>query len=326
MINKIVGISSLLSDTEREQITSIIGGGRTSDYRRDIVSSDLDADKMDYLLRDAHFAGVRYGSFDLDKIIDVCRKYERGNESYLMIREEGIFAVEQLVLAKQYMTQQVYAHRVRTITDLMIVRGLELAIEDGHSEIKRLFSYDGSMEFLEFYLKFDDNRLMSEMMDERYQRSSEIFKRLQRRLLYKEVAEIRLDGSDVTDSIARGRLLNMSSGQAYELEKRIARMIGCEPWEVVVHKKSIKHPAYQEGGGLEPDAIHVMSSDGNSKTMGEFPDLISPRFPRTERIHVVAPMQFDSSLSRQARQEKADSTRGQIRGLIFDELDSGGSA
>ena len=88
VINKVDEVASLLSDDDRETITKIIAGERRRDYRRDIVSSDLDADKMDYLLRDAHYAGVRYGYFDLDKIIDVCRKYSRGEESYLIVREE----------------------------------------------------------------------------------------------------------------------------------------------------------------------------------------------------------------------------------------------
>ena len=295
IINNVDEIASLVSDEDRDAITSIITGGKTRDYRKDVVSSDLDADKMDYLLRDAHFAGVRYGSFDLDKIIDVCRKYERGSESYLVVREEGIFAVEQLVLAKQYMTHQVYAHRIRTITDLMIVRGLELAIEDGYEDIKKLFSYDGSKDFLKYYLEFDDGLLMSAMMNEKFPRPMEVFQRLRQRMLYKEVAEIRLNALDVADSITRGQLLSLDSERIAELENRVAESIGCEPWEVIVHKKSIKHPAYQQSSGLEPEAITVLMSDGSSRAMSEFPDLISPRVSHTERLHVIAPVEAHST-------------------------------
>ena len=309
IINNVGDIASLVSKEDREAITSIIAGGRTRDYRKDIVSSDLDADKMDYLLRDAHFAGVRYGSFDLDKIIDVCRKSERGSESYLVVREEGIFAVEQLVLAKQYMTQQVYAHRIRTITDLMIVRGLELAIEDEYQKIKKLFSYNGSTDFLKSYLEFDDGLLMSAMMNEQFPRPMKIFQRLRQRMLYKEVAEIRLDPIDVADSITRGQLLSLDPERIVELEGRIAKSIGCESWEVIVHKKSIKHPAYQQSSGLEPDAITVLMSDGSSKAMSEFPDLISPRVSQTERLHVIAPREIGS----------ADRT-DEVKTLVFDSV------
>ena len=178
------------------------------DYRRDIVSSSLDADKMDYL-RDAHFAGVRYGLFDLDKVVDACRKHARGEESYLVIDEEGLFAVEQLVIAKHYMTQQVYAHRVRTVTDLMIVRGLELAIEDGVPELQRLYSYDGSVEFLERYLRHDDGSVVQALLKCQQRRPKSIFDRLFYRRLFKELALLPLNERQVPDSIARGQLLNL---------------------------------------------------------------------------------------------------------------------
>ena len=53
---------------------------------------------MDYLLRDSYFAGVQYGRFDLEKIIDVCRvyKYEKGDESYLAFHHDGIYALDVL--------------------------------------------------------------------------------------------------------------------------------------------------------------------------------------------------------------------------------------
>ena len=317
VINKVDEVASILSGDDRESITKLIAGERRRDYRRDIVSSDLDADKMDYLLRDAHFAGVRYGHFDLDKIIDVCRKDDRGDESYLIVQEEGIFAVEQLVLAKHYMTHQVYAHRVRTVTDLMIVRGLELAIEDGHGDIKNLYSYDGSEDFLNFYLQFDDSRLMSAVMNDEYPRAAKVFQGLHQRKLYKEVVAIRLNELDVDDSITRGNLLNLSSDELPCIENRVAELMDCEPWEVIVHKKSIKHPAYQTTEGLEPEAIHILSSDGTSKAMSEFPDLISPRMPKTERLHVIAPISTDSQDSRQTRQIDVDRMREKIKSLIF---------
>ena len=324
VIDKDDELASLLSQDDRNEIAGILSEGRTRDYRRDIVSSDLDADKMDYLLRDAHFAGVRYGSFDLDKVIDVCRRYERGNESYLVVDEEGIYAVEQLVLAKQYMTRQVYAHRVRTITDLMIVRGLELAIQDGHDDIGKLFAYDGSGEFIASYLQFDDGRLMSTALDDRYPRSKNVFERLRERKLYKEVAEIRLDDLGVDDSITRGLLLNLDQKGMDELERRGAALVGCEPWEVIAYRKSIKHPAYQESGGLEPDAIHVLPRNSTPKAMSEIPDLISPRLPTAERLHIIAPTQAYTQGTRQERHQATEDMKDSMTRMVFDYVGGGG--
>ena len=128
IVTKSPGLDDILSVEEREGIEAIISGSRGRSFLRDIVSSNLDADKMDYLLRDGHFAGVKYGTFDLDKVIESCIKHETADESYLHIEEDGAFAVEQLIVSKWHMNQQVYGHRVRIITDAMIVRGLNLAI------------------------------------------------------------------------------------------------------------------------------------------------------------------------------------------------------
>ena len=115
---------------------------------------------MDYLLRDSYFAGVKYGTYDLEKIIESCRVDRRGNESYLAISDEGIHALEQLLLAKHHMTQQVYHHRVRSISDAMIVRGIELAIDKENQEITQLYRYDRTSEFIENYMEYHDERLI----------------------------------------------------------------------------------------------------------------------------------------------------------------------
>jgi HD superfamily phosphohydrolase len=74
-------IASVLSEEEREAVVELLKDPPKRDFKHDIISSSLDADKMDYLLRDSHFAGVQYGRFDLEKIIDACRVHrERERE------------------------------------------------------------------------------------------------------------------------------------------------------------------------------------------------------------------------------------------------------
>ena len=102
-------IREALSERVRQAAASLISEQPVRKFERDIVSSSLDADKMDYLLRDSYFAGVTYGQFDLEKIVDSCRVIKSGQESYLAVHHEGIYAVEQLVLAKYHMSQQVYS-------------------------------------------------------------------------------------------------------------------------------------------------------------------------------------------------------------------------
>ena len=91
-----------------------------------MVSGPLDADKQDYLLRDSHYAGVNYGVFDIHQLQRSLACEEFDAQKQLVIRPDGIHAVEQFVLAKYYLTTMVYRHKVRLVTDQMIVRAIIL--------------------------------------------------------------------------------------------------------------------------------------------------------------------------------------------------------
>ena len=75
-----------------------------------VVSGELDVDKMDYLLRDSLFCGVRYGHFDLERVLDTLAPLEDVEREVwgLGVEEGGVHAVEGLVLARYYMFTQVY--------------------------------------------------------------------------------------------------------------------------------------------------------------------------------------------------------------------------
>jgi HD superfamily phosphohydrolase len=99
---------------------------------RDIVSGPTDADKLDYLLRDSYFAGVKYGEYDLERVIDSARVIApRSAQTQLGFDADGLWAVEGLLMARHHMHRQVYGHKTRLSTDIMITRALRLAIAEG---------------------------------------------------------------------------------------------------------------------------------------------------------------------------------------------------
>ena len=76
-----------------------------------VISGDLDVDKMDYLLRDGLFCGVRYGNYDLERLLDTMLPLadpQRGGAWGLGVEEGGVHALEALVMARYYMFTQVY--------------------------------------------------------------------------------------------------------------------------------------------------------------------------------------------------------------------------
>lgn len=156
-------LDALVGKGDLEKIIQMLSRGYGEPCLRSIVSGPLDADKQDYLLRDSHSCGVKYGVFDLAQLHRALRAVEDPTDKsmQLMISDDGVHAFEQFILAKYYMTTQVYSHKVRIITDMMIARAIRLGIEvDGIDELRELFLYDGSSDFIKGYVEWDDSRFL----------------------------------------------------------------------------------------------------------------------------------------------------------------------
>lgn len=103
----------------------------------EMVTSDaFGADRIDYLLRDSHHAGVAYGRFDHYRLIDTLRILPKGEdatatEPQLGVERGGLNSAEALLLARYFMFRQLYFHHVRRIYDIHLVEFLESFLPDG---------------------------------------------------------------------------------------------------------------------------------------------------------------------------------------------------
>lgn len=86
---------------------------------RDIVSGQVDADRTDYLLRDAYHCGVDYGRFDYRRLIECLTVWhdDDSDELEIAIHRDGVQSFESLILARYQMNTQVYYHRLRRVYD-----------------------------------------------------------------------------------------------------------------------------------------------------------------------------------------------------------------
>lgn len=132
--------------------------GRMSDrklhFLRDLVSGQIDADRMDYLLRDSYYCGVQYGRYDLHRLMDtlcIC-KDERSGIWQLGIESDGVQAVEEFVFARYWMFIQVYFHKTRRIYDHYLTQYLDSTIASYPRGISE-------------YLKVNDNTLLKRIND-----------------------------------------------------------------------------------------------------------------------------------------------------------------
>ncbi|MBV9646471.1 MAG: HD domain-containing protein, partial [Candidatus Eremiobacteraeota bacterium] len=100
-------------DVDPDAVAALIVGDGTSaaPVLRELVSGpNLDADRMDYLLRDAYFTGIAGGRYDAEQLIASLRAFERGGTLSLGVDVRGIVALESFVLARYMMFATVYFH------------------------------------------------------------------------------------------------------------------------------------------------------------------------------------------------------------------------
>ena len=110
-----------------ENIASIINGTFQPKALAQLVSSQLDVDRMDYLLRDSLMTGAKYGIYDLEWIIKSLEIDEENDRLYVSAR--GIFAVEDYLQARYYMFRQVYFHRTLRSAEAVLKSLLRRALE-----------------------------------------------------------------------------------------------------------------------------------------------------------------------------------------------------
>lgn len=129
------------------------GGFDYTPALRQIVSSECDADRMDYLQRDSFYSGVNYGKFDADWLIDNVVAVEKDNGVYLGIRARAIFSFEDFLLSRYHMFATVYLHYTPVIFEKMLARYFEDCTNRGVSE----FSLPAD---IERYTQLDDMDLI----------------------------------------------------------------------------------------------------------------------------------------------------------------------
>ncbi len=99
-----------------DQVAQIIEGNHPNPLLTSIISGQLDADRMDYLLRDAYFTGTTYGGFDIQRVLRTMRI----KENTLVVKYSGIHSVEDYIMARYHMYWQVYYHPTARSYEMML--------------------------------------------------------------------------------------------------------------------------------------------------------------------------------------------------------------
>ncbi|MBT2696954.1 HD domain-containing protein [Bacillus sp. ISL-40] len=164
----------ILGDTEVNKVLLKIGKdfpekvaeviAKTSEKKLvvSLISSQIDADRMDYLQRDAYFTGVSYGQFDMERILRVMRP----REDQVVIKKSGMHAVEDYIMSRYQMYWQVYFHPVSRSAEVILTKILHRAkqlFEENYSfkyEPIHFTSIFNEKVTLEDYLKLDESVIL----------------------------------------------------------------------------------------------------------------------------------------------------------------------
>lgn len=177
-----------------------------------IVAGDIDADRIDYLMRDAHTSGLQHGQIESDTIIRLAEI----NSRRIVFDFKAVQALESLFTARFHMIKSLYNHHASQIAEKMLERALESYLQQGNK--------------LEEMMSMDDYTAHTALLNSEGA-SRILYRRIKDRELYKR--------SLVVDEEKAGReaLRNLESElEESEMEREIAETAGINPRKVIVNK------------------------------------------------------------------------------------------
>ena len=187
-----------VSEKLPQDIVSIIQHTHENDILNQIVSGQLDADRMDYLLRDSYFTATSYGQFDLERILRTMRvrKTNEGRK-VIVVKYTGIHSVEDYIMARYQMYWQVYYHPVARSYEAVFIqlfnrlKDIFKVDKDYFEDMKVLIPFlEKSEVSVEEYFKLDENSLLyccALIQDKEDKIAADLAKRLQNRRLFEYV-------------------------------------------------------------------------------------------------------------------------------------------
>lgn len=148
-------VLSRVSPTFPQEVADVINKTHDNKLVISMISSQIDADRMDYLQRDAYFTGVSYGQFDMERILRLMRP----SKDEVLIKESGMHAVENFIMSRYQMYWQIYFHPVS--------RGGEVLLNNCLKRAKQLYNegYKFKMYPTDFIPFFEETVTIAQYVD-----------------------------------------------------------------------------------------------------------------------------------------------------------------
>jgi uncharacterized protein len=230
-------------------------------FLHQLVSGQLDVDRLDYLTRDSYFSGVSEGVIGYDRII----KMMVVHNGELMVEQKGIHSIEEFLISRRLMYWQVYLHKTVLAAEQMLIKIIERAKQinaDMHSNLQFFFSNNidySNAELLKQFALIDDTDIM--MAIKQWQLHSDvILSTLCTRLLNRNLFKIRVENNPITDDELNKKLQNCMATFNVSLADA----------NYFVFSGAVENTTYK----TEDDHIQILFKNGEVKDISEVDNAI----------------------------------------------------
>lgn len=225
------------------------------EFMGQLISSQLDMDRMDYLKRDSFYSGVAEGNINSDRLIQMITVVD----DVLVMEEKGIYSIEKFLMARRLMYWQAYLHKTSLVAELMLTKILKRAKELVHSgsvllcSEPLLFFMTNKIEEEHFnrdvlykFSLLDDFDIMSAVKSWQFH-DDFVLSTLSRMLINRDLLKISLSEEKTSKS------------ELYEIKKKAAKQMNITTHEAdyFVYKGKIKNQAYNK----ESEPIRILKKD-----------------------------------------------------------------
>jgi hypothetical protein len=244
----------------------------TNTYHRkflhQLISSQLDIDRLDYLKRDSFYTGVTEGNISSDRLIAMMNVVD----DELVIEKKGIYSVEKFLIARRLMYWQVYLHKTGLVAENMMVKLLQRAHElaDNGVDLKihgplqfflntNITKTDFSNDVLEAFAKLDDIDVYSAVKSWIHH-SDRVLSTLSKMIFYRKLFKIELKDAPINESLKKEKITSIK--EQYKLSDTEASYF--------VFSGSISNQAYNK-----KQPIKILNKKGKLKDIAKASDQLN---------------------------------------------------
>ncbi|WP_194767547.1 HD domain-containing protein [Tamlana sp. I1] len=247
----------------------IFKGEYSRKFMCQLISSQLDMDRADYLKRDSFYTGVAEGNINSERLITMLNVVD----DELVVEEKGIYSVEKFIIARRLMYWQVYLHKTGLVAEQLLIRVLKRAKElhdlgqklNASEALKYFLNNKISIEnfneeTLEIFSKLDDYDIVSAMKD--WQNHDDfVLSELCKMIINRDLLKIKIRNKNIKDKSLEKRTKALM--EVYKITKEEA--------EYFVFTGTISNQAYQ----LKEKRITILHKSGKTQDIVKASDQLN---------------------------------------------------